>query len=124
MLIENAKVVVQYIPSEFEELDDADTIYEYACMAIDDLMDGNTWWYASVRGFGWRKQSGYKVFRADSGRKLLRAVLPDTDNSFKVYAGEKPLEFAINNCHHDAPMWGQEWYTIRKATEDEIAANT
>ena len=94
--------------------------WEDLCMEISTAMDENTLWKAEMHNFGWLKQNGYKYFTADSGSKLLQAILPDTDCSFRVYKYQKGL--AINNAHHDSPMWS-EWYIIKPVTEKEYESN-
>lgn len=96
--------------------------YDEVCQIISELMGDTEGWYAQMVGFGWKKLSGEKTFFANCGSALLRKTLPDTENHFRVYKTD--TGFAINNVHHDSPIWGVEWYTIRKATEDEIASNT
>jgi hypothetical protein len=66
-------------------------------------------WKVDVHNFGWRSLNGHKYFTATNGRELLQAVLPKTDNTFKVYRYGRGL--AINNAHHDSPVW-EEWYYI------------
>lgn len=75
------------------------------------------YWRADVEGFGWRKQNGYKYFEADKGQEFLQQILPNTDNTFRIYAHGKN-GFAIQNFHHDAPTG--EWYYVRPATTKEI----
>jgi hypothetical protein len=74
------------------------------------------YWKATVTGFGWRKLEGHTdVFQAMNGLQLLQHILPNTDCSFRIYNHGKN-GFAINNTHHDSPMWGVEWYIVEKAT--------
>jgi hypothetical protein len=75
-------------------------------------------WRAEVVGFGWQKLSGWKFFEATNGKKFLQEILPNTDNTFMIYADGKTA-FAINNFHHDAPTG--EWYYVRPATKKEIS---
>ncbi len=67
-------------------------------------------WTAGVENFGWRKRNGKATFQAETGLEFLRAILPDTDCTFKIY--KRDGEIAINNAHHDSPCWA-EWYHIR-----------
>ncbi len=58
-------------------------------------------WVVFGERLGWMRRSGYKDFRAEKGDDLLRAILPDTENSFEIYLeGDKGLR--IVNSHHDA----------------------
>ncbi len=81
-------------------------------------------WIATVNGFGWRGQYGHKPpFDAPDGKTLLQEILPRADNTFWIYEhevdGKKGLK--INNCHHDSPIRGKEWYYImpHKEKDDE-----
>lgn len=94
--------------------------YDFLLDALTDLMgrmnpDSN--WKAEVEGFGWQKLDGKQEFHADNGDDLLKAILPETDCNFKIFVrgegDEKHL--AINNTHHDSPVWGVEWYYVRPA---------
>lgn len=70
---------------------------------------GSADWAARVEGFGWRSLDGTKDFRAETGKELLCAVLPNTECTFTIYLGKKDIR--INNSHHDKPTGG-EWYYI------------
>jgi len=52
---------------------------------------------------------------------LLKEILPNTDCTFWIYDyeenGMKGLK--INNCHHDSPIRGKEWYYILPYEEPE-----
>ena len=94
--------------------------YDYLLMALTDLMgrmnpDSN--WVAKVEDFGWQKLDGRKEFHADNGGDFLKAILPDTECSFKIFVrgDDDDQHFVINNTHHDSPVWGVERYYIRKA---------
>lgn len=96
--------------------------FEWDCL-IDNLTElmeklshDPMYWYATVEGFGWRNQSGYKVIKASDGRTLLRELLPDTDCTFRIYKRRNML--IVRNWHHDSPM-GNEYYTIRPARSCE-----
>lgn len=67
-------------------------------------------WYAEVKGFGWRRLDGHKVFNADSAAKFLQEILPRTDCTFKIYVFDDEKRIEINNFHHDAPTG--EWYHV------------
>ena len=88
------------------------------CDTLTELMEemSCTNWLAEVKNFGWRKLNGHLGFIAHTGQELLRAVLPDTDCTFKLY--KRDGEIAINNAHHDSPTW-DEWYSIKPAKEAE-----
>lgn len=73
-------------------------------------------WRAEVRGFGWRKLDGYKVFKADNADKFLREILPETDNTFNIYVFDDEKRIEIQNFHHDAPTG--EWYYISQYKEE------
>ena len=81
------------------------------CDDLTELMkrNGHGGWRAVVNNFGWRALNGYKIFRADNGKELLRQVLPDTECTCKIFKYGNGL--AINNAHHDSPCWA-EWYYI------------
>jgi hypothetical protein len=80
------------------------------CETLTEAMGSESLWYAEVRNFGWNNRSGYKFIEAHSGAALLRELLPDTLNSFKVY--KRPGGgFYVNNAHHDK-LTGGEIYTI------------
>lgn len=65
-------------------------------------------WRVSVNDFGWRKQDGFKEFKAGTGVEFLRKILPDTDCTFKIFAyGDDGI--AVQNFHHDAPT-GEIYY--------------
>lgn len=68
-------------------------------------------WYSEVKNFGWRSIDGMKHFIASDGQSLLSQILPDTDCSFRIYKYGKN-GIAVNNVHHDSPMWDVEWYYI------------
>lgn len=68
---------------------------------------GITEWLVQGRHMGWMKRSGYKTFSASNGRELLRAVLPDTDCSFKIYIHDRHLAMRVS--HHDAPTGESYW---------------
>lgn len=86
--------------------------WEDATDAINQVMfDAKKifWWKAEVKNFGWQKLNGEKEFPAKNGMDMLRAILPDTECTFKVYRFGKG--YAVNNAHHDSPTW-DEWYYI------------
>jgi hypothetical protein len=63
--------------------------------------------------------NGHKDFNADTGEALLRAILPNTDNKFKITqetAGDKKY-LKLRNWHHDSPV-GDEYYEICQMKED------
>jgi len=88
--------------------------WEYTIEALTEKMKEFhpvLWWKATVDNFGWTGANGVtKPFFADTGDKLLRKVLPDTECSFKIYFRKDCI--AINNAHHDSPCWN-EWYYIK-----------
>ena len=61
---------------------------------------------------------GYSDFKATDGGTFLSKILPDTDCTFNVFL-DADQTVRIQNYHHDAPT-GNEWYTIRAATENEL----
>jgi hypothetical protein len=69
-------------------------------------------WHCTVANFGWQKLNGYKNFTASTGDAVLRMILPETQNSFRIYVKGKTIK--INNFHHDSPV-GDEWYTLTAA---------
>jgi len=71
------------------------------------------YWKARVENFGWRSLSGQMdTFKATTGQELLGKILPKTDCSFRIKKMRNG--FAINNAHHDSPVWA-EWYYVTKA---------
>ena len=93
---------------------EGEDIWDDSCASIDiilnKLKNKPTYWNVEVKNFGWSKLNGHKAFRAENGRAILMAILPETSCSFKIYRyGSKG--FAINNAHHDSPTW-DEWYYI------------
>lgn len=79
-------------------------------------------WYAEVSNFGWRSQDGHKYFKASNGLELLRAILPDTQCTFRIFKEKGGRALKLQNFHHDSPM-GKEWYTIRPCTQKEVEEN-
>lgn len=78
------------------------------------------YWNASVEGFGWRSQSGAKIFRSDADPdKFLGNILPDTDCTFKIWISKRPAQIKIQNFHHDSPT-GREWYYITPMSNREV----
>ena len=77
----------------------------------------NDVWHVEVENFGWQSKDGEGVIRAKDGEELLQKVLPDTDNTFKIFKDGKS-GFKIQNFHHDSPT-GREWYYIRKVRKKE-----
>ena len=108
-------------PPDYDEVDDDisemahDEEWEDLTSSITAFMqkvhpDGG--WRAEVAGFGWQSLNGYLDFDAGDGKKLLQKVLPDTENTFKVWLDEEAKTITINNAHHDKPTGG-EIYTIK-----------
>jgi len=95
--------------------------WEYLCDELTEVMKdidaGSTGgWIVRVDNFGWRGQSGMKVFHGcHEGQELLREILPKTECSFKIY--KRGQELAINNAHHDSPCW-KEWYYVKAQRGD------
>lgn len=78
------------------------------------------YWQAIVNGFGWRNLDGHKVLHAENGVDFLRAILPNTQCTFKIYNYGKGI--AIQNWHHDSPT-GNEWYYITPIAYSTWEAN-
>lgn len=75
-------------------------------------------WYAEVYNFGWRELGGWGTISAETAKELLGKILPQTDCTFKIYAyGDHGL--AINNAHHDSPMW-KEWYYLEPGLSEAL----
>ena len=85
--------------------------FDSLCECLTHFMRRNEHggWKATVNNFGWRSLNGEKMFHATNGRELLQAILPKTDCTFRVYRYGNG--FAINNAHHDSPVW-KEWYYV------------
>ncbi len=98
--------------------DEWESLCEYLTEVMVKKNKHLPYWKADVNGFGWRSLDGQKYFKAETGSELLQAILPKTDCTFWIYGERGGL--AIENCHHDQPMRGQEWYHIRPATQEEI----
>ncbi len=87
--------------------------WDSVCECLTELMtkiNPNSYrWRADVSNFGWRKQDGYKSFKAEDGKKLFQEVLPNTECTFEVWYEEGDEEFAITNRHHDSPCGGERY---------------
>jgi len=91
-----------------------DLTYEFTMLM--KKRNPSLWWDAKVKNFGWLSKKGIREgFEATTGQELLRAILPRTSCSFKIYSFRK-TGFAINNAHHDSPVWA-EWYYITKGVK-------
>jgi hypothetical protein len=78
-------------------------------------------WYIEGRRMGWRAQDGWQVAAVESAKELLQKVLPNTDCTFKIYEyGGHGL--AINNAHHDSPVW-KEWYYLVPGLDESLIEN-
>jgi hypothetical protein len=71
-----------------------------------------------AEGHGWMKRSGHRPVCTLTAASALRKAIPASgDVSIRVYKAkdsDKGVHLAINTCHHDVPMWGQEWtYIVR-----------
>jgi len=95
--------------------------------AWEDLMENlkesmakknpNGYWRAEVKNFGWRSSDGSAPpFYTEDPAELLRKILPDTDNTFKIFNYGKG--YAVQNYHHDSPT-GREWYYIVPISDTE-----
>jgi len=109
------------LQSAFEDYDLYALEWEYLLDHLTDLMkernpDGN--WHAEMSNFGWRGTNGHKLFFAETGEELLRAILPKTDCQFKIF-DYRATGLALQNYHHDAPT-GKEWYHIEPASMCQI----
>ncbi len=94
----------------YADSDGSQSEWDYMVEDLTNLMEsvspGNTVWRVNMRGFGWMKEDADGTITAKTGEELLRAVLPNTDCSFKIYRQGKGIEIA--NSHHD----GSETYYI------------
>ena len=111
-----------YLSWGFNDEDDSDPEGAWDMLTEDlsellDKINPDGYWNATVENFGWRNQSGHKFFRADNSEEFLQKLLPRTDNHFKIFKRGNVLR--IQNYHHDSPT-GNEWYTVKKATQKEI----
>lgn len=88
------------------------TDWDEFCDELTNLIAKNQHggWFAEVKNFGWQKLNGHKSFNAMNGKKFLSEILPARcECYFKIYRYGNG--FAINNAHHDSPMW-DEWYYV------------
>jgi hypothetical protein len=85
--------------------DEHDNLMEALTGVIEDM--GITEWLVQGRQMGWMKRSGYKQFSAKTGPELLKAVLPKTDCTFKIYIHDRHLTMRVS--HHDAPTGESYW---------------
>lgn len=110
------KELYQYVYEDHDFwIDEWNDFLRFFTDHMNERNPDNLDWKATVNGFGWRKRDGYKEpFDAPDGKTLLQEILPDTDNTFWIYEYEEDgiKGFAINNCHHDSPIKGKEWYFI------------
>ena len=91
--------------------------WEYLTEHLTEVIqkkNSDGYWHAQVENFGWRSLSGEKYFYADKGSDFLQEILPKTDNHFKIYNWGRGI--AINNAHHDSPVW-KEWYYIKPVAQ-------
>jgi len=107
---------ITWPPDDVDPEDTHEDPWEYVCEDLTGLMEElnpDFDWTAEMKNFGWQGIDGYKdVFHCDNGRDMLAIILPDTECHFKIYKRDDCI--AINNAHHDSPMWA-EWYYIRPA---------
>ena len=101
--------------------------FDYLCDALTEMMENVAhrfhfgYWYCEVNNFGWRSRDGHRYFKADTGRELLQAILPNTPCTYKIFRPKDrrtPL-IKIQNFHHDSPV-GKEWYHIWPMTVKQI----
>jgi len=118
------KAIMEWDTSEMGE-DDVDWMWDDFVENLTYVMKKKNYrnyykdkWMADVRGFGWRCLDGYKRVTAETGKELLREILPKCDCTFKIFDdGRTGLK--IQNFHHDSPT-GNEWYYIRPMTINEV----
>jgi hypothetical protein len=109
----HGKLIMEGTNSPEDEFEWDDLVLNLTSIMKQKNPDG--YWNARVENFGWRKLEGRTdTFKAMTGEQLLFKILPATECSFRIYHHGKN-GFAINNVHHDSPMWGVEWYFIDKA---------
>ena len=119
------ELVCEFNSNAGEDVEENCHIYQDMCEELGKLMveinDGNSW-IARVENFGWRKTNGHKLFKATRPDTLLREILPETDNTFKIFKRRQKYkkckdsiqEIVIQNWHHDSST-GEEKYYIAKA---------
>jgi len=93
------------ITIEFNPYNSDEWYFDAFCYELDSLLqpfDTNTW-MVFVENFGWRNQSGYKVFAADTARDFLLEILPRADNHFFITFDHDDGVVRITNYHHDSP---------------------
>jgi len=94
-----------------------DKEYKEIANKLDDVLiakNPDSHWEACVKNFGWQRKNGImEKFEAKNGRALLDNILPQTENTFKIFELKKN-GFAINNRHH-MNQSGDEWYYILPA---------
>jgi hypothetical protein len=62
-------------------------------------------WCVHGQHMGWQNREGYMVLNyghGETGEKMLGQVLPETDNTFKIFFDGEII--TIHNAHHDAPL--------------------
>jgi len=121
IVAQEAKYLMEEFPDEYPDEDAAYRTawesdicqfeWEYLAEYVTELMKERGMdeepIYCEVANFGWRGINGQQVFYAENGPEFLKAILPDTNNTFHIYEYSDGL--AINNFHHDSPI-GREWY--------------
>lgn len=84
---------------------------------MEELNNPYNGWRVDVSNFGWQKRNGYKTFKADNGKEMLREVLPNCECTFSIYKEEGAIR--ISNAHHDSPCDGEGYYIRVWNREDE-----
>jgi hypothetical protein len=103
--------------SIWEDQDLFDSRYEDLCMNLTDYLNKispNGYFKAIMKNFGWMNSNGHKVFHVTlgNGREFLSQILPNCDNTFKIFKVHHGRKLAITCAHHDSPVMYKEWYII------------
>lgn len=99
---EEAMTIEQASQKIYEDYDYWRFMWESFVECLTEDMEGKRYWIDNAKGMGWRNLEGYKAFEAEDGEKLLQAISPKTECSYRIvkhYNG-----FKIRISHHDSPM--------------------
>ena len=93
--------------------------WESFCEFLTEEMNGRQFFRDDATGMGWQSRTGYKVFKAENGQKMVDAITPNTQE-FSLTVWKHYNGFKIRIGHHDAPMG--EIHMVRPITEGAYMA--